>query len=149
MPADAATPAYVDTSVLVRSYVVEPGSVAARQALQRHAVVSSAVMPLELASALRRLRRQRRLSGRHFELLEARVRDSRGFWTLLEVDGRVLERAEAELTRGAPLRTLDALHIATALTFQADAGVRMPFITGDDQQRRAGLALGLEVVFVE
>jgi prevent-host-death family protein len=70
------------------------------------------------------------------------------FWTLLEVDGRVLERAEAELTRGAPLRTLDALHIATALTFQADAGVRVPFITGDDQQRRAGLALSLEVVFV-
>jgi hypothetical protein len=61
----------------------------------------------------------------------------------------VLERAEAELSRGTPLRTLDAVHIATALTFQADAGVRMPFITGDQQQRRAGLALGLDVVFVD
>lgn len=128
---------------------MEPGSVEARRVLQHHAVVSSALMPLELASALRRLRRQRRISPRHFELIEARVKDSREYWTLLAVDGRVLERAEAELTRGTPLRTLDAVHIATALTFQADAGVRMPFITGDQQQRRAGLALGLDVVFVE
>lgn len=127
MPADAAILAYVDTSVLVRSYVVEPGTGEAREILQRHAVVSSALMPLELASALRRLRRQRLLSSRHLEMIEARVRESRGFWTLLDLDGRVLQRAEDELRRGAPLRAL----------------------TGDEQQRRAGLALGLDVVFVE
>lgn len=116
MPADAAVLAYVDTSVLVRSYVVEPGTGEARQTL---------------------------------EMIEARVRESRGFWTLLDVDGRVLQRAEDELRRGAPLHALDAVHLATAFTFQAEAGVRLPFITGDEQQRRAGLALGLAVVFVE
>jgi predicted nucleic acid-binding protein len=148
MPADASPRAYFDSSVFVRSYVVERGTAEAVRLIQEHAVVSSALAPLELAGALRRLRRQRRLSRRQLEGIEARVRDDRPFWTLLDIDGRVLRRAEHELTRGAPLRALDAIHLATALTFQIETSARMPFITADRQQQRAGLTLGLDVVFV-
>jgi hypothetical protein len=62
---------------------------------------------------------------------------------LLGNSRRVLERAEAELTSGASLRALDAAHLTSALTLQDDAGVRVPCITGD-QQQGAGFALGLE-----
>ena len=46
------------------------------------------------------------------------------------------------------MRTLDALHLASVLVFQAETDLRPPFITGDAQQRRAAEALGLDVVFV-
>jgi len=149
MPADTPTRAYFDTSVFVKSYVVEPGTSDAVRLIQDHAVVSSALAAVELTSALRRLRRQRRLSRRQLEAIEGRVVADRRFWTLVDVDRRVLERAEEELRRGAPVRTLDAIHLATALTFEVDADARVPFITGDEQQRRAGIALGLDVIFVE
>ena len=48
--------AYFDTSVLVKRYVREDGSMYARALMRRHRVVSSAVAPLELLSALTRRR---------------------------------------------------------------------------------------------
>lgn len=149
MPADPSTRAYFDTSVFVRSYVVEPGTSDAIRLLQDHAVISSALAAVELASALRRLHRERRLSPRQLDAIEARVVADRRFWTLLDVDRRVLERAEEALRRGMPLRALDAVHLATALTFQAEADVHLPFMTGDEQQQRAAVALGLDVVFIQ
>jgi uncharacterized protein len=60
----------------------------------------------------------------------------------------VIERAE-ELILSAPVRTLDALHIASALVFQSASGHRLPFITADSRQRDAARLLPLEVVWVE
>ena len=148
MPADHLAGAYFDTSVLVKAYVAETGTREAVRLLGRYRVLTSAVAPVELASAVRRLRRQRRLSRRHVELIEARADQDRASWTLLALDGDVLARAEA-VTRAASVTTLDALHLASALAFQASTGLRPPFITSDGQQRRAGAALGLDVVFIE
>lgn len=63
-------------------------------------------------------------------------------------DSHVLARAEA-LAGAAPVKTLDALHLASALVFQSETSLRRPsFITGDAQQRRAADARGRDVVFV-
>jgi predicted nucleic acid-binding protein len=71
----------------------------------------------------------------------------RATWELVEVTPLVLSQAE-NLVQEASLRTLDALHVAAALAFQAESGMRVPFITGDDRQRQAANQLELDVVWV-
>jgi len=42
---------------------------------------------------------------------------NRAHWTLLQLDSHVLARAEALVGTG-PMRTLDAVHLASALVFE-------------------------------
>ncbi len=148
MPAERVSLGYFDTSVLVKSYLVEPGTSRALALLRRHALLSSALAPIELVSAIRRHRAHRRLTDHQLTQIESRIQEDRPHWTLLELDSHVLGRAES-LTRTLPVRTLDALHLASALVFQGETGLRPPFITADAQQRGAGEVLGLEIVFVQ
>jgi hypothetical protein len=103
--------------------------------------------PVELTSALRRRRAERRLTEGAVEWIRDRVREDRLHWTLVELDASVLARAE-DLTISAAVKTLDAVHLASALVLQGTGALAVPFITGDLQQRAAAAALGLDVVFV-
>jgi predicted nucleic acid-binding protein len=147
MPADPPAWAYFDTSVLVKCYVAEQGTHEALSLTGRHAVLSSAIAPIEVTSALRRQEAAGGLTRRQCDRALQRFRADRAHWTLLELDRHVLARAES-VVGVAPVRTLDALHLASALVFQTEADLQPPFITGDAQQRRAAEALGLNVVFV-
>jgi predicted nucleic acid-binding protein len=147
MPANRLAWAYFDTSVLVKCYVQEEGTREAVSLIGRHAVLSSSLAPIELTSALRRQEARGELTRRQRDQALARSRADRVHWTLLEVDIHVLARAEA-LVGMEPVGTLDSLHLASALVFQAETNLRPPFITGDAQQRRAAETLGLDVVFV-
>lgn len=147
MPADLTAWAYFDTSVLVKCYVEEPGTVEAMRLIRRHTVLSSTLAPIELTGALRRQEASGALTRRQRDHALLRFQADRAQWTLLEMDSHVLARAEG-LAGAAPVKTLDALHLASALVFQSETSLRPPFITGDAQQRRAADALGLNVVFV-
>ena len=147
MPADLTTWAYFDTSALVKCYVEEQGTAEAMSLVRRHAVLSSILAPIELTGALRRQQAGGALTRRQRDQVLLRFQADRAQWTLLEMDVHVLARAEA-LVGAAPVKTLDALHLASALVFQSETSLHPPFITGDVQQRRAADALGLDVVFV-
>lgn len=140
--------AYFDTSVLVKRYVKEEGSTAARQLLQRHRFLSSAIVPVEVLSALSRRRTTGELTPRDFLAIRARLHKDRSYWELVEVGAMVLSQAE-ELVQTVGLRTLDALHVASALTFQAASGLTIPFITADVRQREAAESLALNLIWVE
>jgi hypothetical protein len=60
----------------------------------------------------------------------------------------VLSQAE-ELIQKTALRTLDAIHVASAMAFQASSGIRIPFITGDTRQRSAAEQVALNVIWVQ
>jgi predicted nucleic acid-binding protein len=60
---------------------------------------------------------------------------------------RAFSRAE-DLIQQTGLRTLDALHVASALTFKAASGIHLAFVTGDRQQRDAAKESGLDVIGV-
>ena len=147
MPADAAAWAYFDTSVLLKCYVTEQGTHDALSLTSRHEVLSSAIAPIEVMSALRRQVVAGGLTRRQHDRALMRFRTDRAHWTLMEVDREVLLRAESVASK-APVRTLDAVHVASALVFEAETDLHPSFITGDAQQRRAAEALGLHVVFV-
>lgn len=139
--------AYFDTSVLLKRYVREDASLQARTLLRRHRFLSSAIMPVETLSALYRRRAGEGLAERHFQAILSRIRQDRAHWELVEVSPQVLARAE-ELIANTGLRTLDAIHVASALTVQAASGFHIPFVTADAQQREAARSLKMQVLWV-
>jgi uncharacterized protein len=140
--------AYFDTSVLVKRYVKENGSMTARRLLHRYRFLSSAVAPVEVLSALSRRRTAGELTPRDFLAIRSRLYKDHSYWELVEVGATVLSQAE-ELVQKTGLRTLDALHVASALTFQAASGLTIPFVTADARQREAAETLALNLIWVD
>jgi hypothetical protein len=67
---------------------------------------------------------------------------------LIEVGAAVLHGAE-QLVRGAvAVRTLDAIHIASLMTFKTTTALEIPLVTADARQREAAKQVGLNVVWV-
>jgi len=139
--------AYFDTSVLVKRYLDEQGSTRARSLIRNHRVVSSVVAPLEAVSALSRRQAAGLLSEAGFAASRARLLSDRNHWELVDVDERVIERA-GELIPSTRLRTLDALHLASAMYFQWRSGNRVPFVTSDALLRDAAKRLSLRIIWV-
>lgn len=85
------------------------------------------------------------------ELTEADASDRRAHlttaashWHLLRIAPEIVERARQAFP-GEPIRTLDAIHLASALTARgAIAGLSL--LSLDDRVRRAGRGLGFEVL---
>ena len=85
------------------------------------------------------------------ELTEAEAADRRArlvsaaaHWQILRIAQEVVERARQPFP-GEPIRTLDAIHLASALTARtAIAGLKL--LSLDDRVRNAGKRLGLEVL---
>lgn len=140
--------AYFDTSVLVKRYVQEKGSSHARRLLRKHRILTSAIASTEAISALSRRRTLEELTAKHFSETFRRIKDDRAYWELVEVSALVLKEAE-EVILKTGLRTLDAIHLASGLTFQTASGIQIPFITGDSKQQEAAARLGLDTVWVE
>ena len=139
--------AYFDTSVLVKRYVQEEGSSHARRLLRKHRILTSAIAPTEAISALSRRRMLEELTAKHFSETFSRIKADRAYWELVEVSALVLKEAE-EVILQTGLRTLDAIHLASMLTFQNASGLQIPFITGDSKQQEAAAHVGLDAVWV-
>jgi uncharacterized protein len=72
--------------------------------------------------------------------------DERGKWVLIETGPAVLRRDE-QVIRQTATRTLDAVHIASALFFQDTAGLDLSFLTADRRQRESAVAARSPVGF--
>jgi predicted nucleic acid-binding protein len=135
--------AYFDTSALVKRYVDEAGRREVLQLLRRHECVTSAVLPIELRSGLRRRVADGSLQAARLSVMLEHVAADRAYWTLVEVGTDVLRVAET-LVATYPIRTLDAIHVASAQLFAAR--VSMPgliFVSADTRQTETAVAVGL------
>lgn len=140
--------AYWDTSALAKVYVRESGSARAIALHQSHAVISSALLPLELSSLIERQRRDRLIEAGEARRVSALFHTHRRDWTLIAVSADVLERGE-RLVALSPLRTLDAIHLASALLVASQQPVPLPFVTADRRQADTAGKLGLALEWVE
>jgi predicted nucleic acid-binding protein len=140
--------AYFDTSALVKRYIDEVGRRQVLQLLRRHECVASAVLPVELRSALRR-----RVTDGTFEVARVpailkRVAADRAYWTLVRVGPEVLAAAE-RLVAVHPLRTLDAIHVASAQVFAAGVSASgLMFVSADKRQTEAAAVIGLATRYI-
>jgi uncharacterized protein len=135
--------AYFDTSALIKRYVDEPGRREVLRLLRRNDCVTSAVLPLEVRSALRRRVSEGTLDEKRIRAILKRFTADRAFWTLVEVSSEVLAAAEA-LAAAHPLQALDAIHVASAQLF----ATRLPppaaiFVSADHRQTAAAATLGM------
>lgn len=125
--------AYLDASALVKLAVREPETPALERALlDRDALLCSEVGAIELARALGRTNKARAIAQAD-AVLDAIY--------LAELTPAIRERAGR--LPPAALRTLDAIHIATAASL---ALPNLDFITYDDRQIAAAAAVGLNVL---
>lgn len=128
--ADRAT--YLDSSAIVKLAVHEPESVALRRYLKRRRpLVASSLARTEVARAL--LPSGTEVSRRGQEVLNR--------LELARVNDRVLTEAGRLLP--ADLRSIDAIHLATAQQFGAELA---SFVTYDDRLAAAARGMGLKVV---
>ncbi len=124
--------AYLDTSALAKRYLPEVGSAWVARLCQQEPVAISLVALPELASALARRTREGALTAQQRDaLFQAFLRDARSF--MVVEPGQAIAQQAAALLLTAPLpvrlRTLDALHVASA---------RLAFA----RARRRGIATG-------
>jgi uncharacterized protein len=129
MSAERAT--YLDSSAIVKLAVAEPESAALRRYLRRRrSLISSALAKAEITRAL-------------LPLGEPAVRRGKEVLSRLElirISDRILAAAGQLLP--ADLRTLDAIHLATALEL---GGELARLITYDERMRAAAAAVGQRV----
>ena len=136
-------PIYLDASALVKLLVPEPESEALNGALVgAEDVIVSDLALTEMASALGRRVRERLLALAEARRLQREAEKLSAACHRVELTPPLHRRAERLLlsSREIPLRTIDALHVAAALT--ADAAT---IVTYDSRLRAAAVSQGLFV----
>ncbi len=142
---------YCDSSALVRAYLPdEPGHLDLGRLLldPDRLIVTSALAEVEMVAAIGAAARAGRV-GSAEEVMAEILADmgEAGHIELLALDSRqTLPRARA-LCQAHRLRALDAIHVAVALTEEAElvGGEGVVFITRDEDQAAAARAEGLAV----
>lgn len=132
---------YLDSSVALRFLFQMPGAmVFPDDAL----LLSSALLRVECFRALDRIHQLRQSSPE--QILSART----SFYVLLETV-RLVELNKVALERasqsfGVPIKTLDAIHLSTALLYREEFGSPLVMLTHDLQLGRAARSQNLEVL---
>jgi predicted nucleic acid-binding protein len=134
---------FFDSSAFAKRYIVEPGSDKVERICSQSSIlgVSSICLP-EIISALCRLRRQFTITEVQYETAkQALLRDLQDA-LVCNITPSVIKQSILILET-SKVRSLDALHIACALEFEAEA-----FVSSDVQQLSAAKTVGLKVLKV-
>ncbi len=144
----AQTWAYIDTSTYLKVFVKESGSAKARELIKKHRMLTSALVSVECFSALSRKKQAGELKSKEFDSLIKKIRESFDHIEIIRLTDEVLEKA-GQVVVSSPVRSLDALHIASALIFQDAMQISLPFITSDHRQLETAQEHGFTTVLVE
>ena len=140
--------AYFDASALIKRYVEEPGRRDVLALLRKNHCVISAVLPVEVRSALRRRTADKTLDAKRAPSILKRFAGDRAYWTVIEVSSEVLAAAET-LSGAHPLRALDSIHVASAKLFRDRTGSgSFTFVSADSQQTKVAEVIGLKTRYV-
>lgn len=109
---------YIDTSALAKLYIPEPESEAVQKAVKGHTLVSSELVIVEFTSVIARKLREKAISKKEAKevlaLFHSHIQD--GVLETVRLESSILSAAAKMLfdcPPSIPLRTLDALHLAT------------------------------------
>ncbi len=133
---------YLESSAVLAWLLGEPGGDLVRTRVAAADVLLSSVLTLtEARRALVRAEHLGILKARDGERLRGMLARSERSWVLMEISADVRARAEGRFPV-EPVRTLDALHLATALLFTS-AYEDVSILTFDDRIARNAEALGV------
>ncbi len=135
---------FFDTSALAKRYIAEPGTeTVLERCREAREVILSVICAPELISTFNRLRREHKLSDEQYRTMKKDIAADLVQATIVPLTEAVLEKTIAALQK-APLRTLDALHVAAALESSSDL-----FVSADRRQCKAAREMGLNVEEIE
>ncbi len=132
--------AYLDSSVALRVLLHEPEAL---PKLARWDLVASELVEVEVRRALHRLNLDRTLSSEALALLTGELHLLLSAVDQVPISRAILNRAGGPMA--TPVKTLDAIHLATALTWSEYHGREILFLTHDRQLATAARACGLTV----
>lgn len=136
---------YVESSAVLAWLLGESSELGVRRALDdADRVVTSALTGVECARALTRARLQSRISAVE-ELAALQIlQRAESTWDVYALTDAVLLRARSPMP-GDPVRTLDALHVATMTALRDSVGP-LAVMSLDDRIRACAAALGFVVL---
>lgn len=140
------TSVYLDSSVLVKRYVKEPGSREVNRLFSEGTILLvSSIAWSECLAALSRKRHDGGLSVRsHGRATQAFATEWKSFHEIAIT--REIRELIRELLDRLPLRGMDAIHLASALWIERRLDSKLPFYCADRKLAKAGEELGLTVV---
>jgi predicted nucleic acid-binding protein len=136
--------AYVDASVVLRGVLGQGGHLTEWSTIE--IAVSSALVEVECFRTLDRLRHERRVSDEDMARLHQGIYAYVATAQVVDLTQALLEQAARPLP--TVLGTLDAIHLATALAWQADQAQPLVMATHDRALAVAARAHGMTVVGV-
>ncbi len=134
----------VDTSALFKRFVNETGQAQVEAAItQADSLLVAPHCKLEMLSAAMRLRREGRLDAARWQSVCDEIEGSFAEVEVLPLTPS-MERLAIRALEAAPLRAMDALHVASAAMARVDL-----FVTADRRQAIAAKAFGLPTQLIE
>ena len=136
---------YVESSAVLSWLLGEPGGDGVARVLRdADAIVASDLTVLECERVLIRARTSKLITEAAAADQHAALAGVAMHWTLLRVDSEVLDRCRRPFPI-EPVRTLDAIHLASALAARA-AVPRVTMVSLDQRVRENAVRLGFDVV---
>ena len=138
---------FLDTSALVKLYIEEAGGDLVLRAMQSASLIAVSELTLvETHSALARLSRERQIAPPMFAALRRDVNaDFREFYFQVRVSEK-LRHSACRLLAKHPLRSMDALQLASALNVKRNSRPQFVFASFDARLNRTASAAGLETL---
>ena len=135
---------YLESSAIAARLLGESNGEIVSSLLERaDNVVSSELLLLECDRALMRAERSGQIVEAEAASKRAVLNREASFWTLLRIDGEVLDRARRSFPI-EPVRSLDALHLASLLV-AGSIFVQAKLLSFDDRIRANAKELGFEL----
>jgi len=135
---------YVDASVILRIISHAAGALPKTQLLSP---TSSALLQIECLRTLDRYQTSRELKRTEIPRTYAALHEAMRRIELLKIDDGILERAGGQF--GLPLKTLDAIHLVTAVAWRERINEEVVFLTHDKPLAAAARAYDFPVLGVE
>jgi uncharacterized protein len=131
---------FLDASALAKRYSAEAGSEKVLEFCRRaEEILLSSIAIVEVLSGLNRLRREKRVTPRQYDQLKKDLAADVGQATILDLAPAVI-RTAIHCLEHAPLRAMDAIHVASAKESVCDV-----FLSADTRQCRAARLLKMNV----
>jgi uncharacterized protein len=140
---------YLDTSALIKRFVVEKGSPLVQTLVTRREPVATAkIAYAEVYAGLARKRRDGHLSDRQFTLACRQFESDWQAYVRVDLQDDILVLAR-DLIRRRPLRGFDAIHLASAICLKKALGEEITFAAADQRLLRAAASEHLRALDVE
>ncbi len=134
---------FLDTSAFAKRYVAEQGSDKVMEmCLKADSLVVSVICLPELISTLSRLLREKKLAKADYRKLKGDAMADLTDVDICQITSEVLASV-VSLLESHPLRAMDAIHLACALTVKPDV-----FVSADHRQLSAARKAGIKTVDV-